>query len=92
MDFIDHIKLCKSFQYGQVIGLVRVAKAQQPTLVTTDTPGGTLLNFQRGINGGYRLYGPGLIGNAVFIVQGAQAAGWPLESICIEPFEVKIEL
>jgi len=92
MDFIDNGKQCKPFQYGKVIGLVRVAKAQQPASVTTDPPGRTLLDFEGGINGGYRLYGPGLIGNAVFIMQGAQAIGWPLESVCIEPLEVKMEL
>ena len=91
MDFIDNGKRCKPLQYGKVIGLVCVTKAQQPALVTTNPPGGTPLNFQRGINGGYRLYGLGLIGNAVFIMQGAQTIGWPLESVCIEPIKVKIE-
>ena len=92
MDSIDNGKHGKPLQYGEVIGLVRVAKAEQPALVTTDPPGGSLLDFEGGINGGYRLYGPGLIGNAVFIMQGTQAIGWPLESVRIEPFEVKIEL
>ena len=92
MDFIDHGKHCKPLQNGKVIGLVCVAQAQQPALVTTNPPGGALLDFERRINGGYRLYGPGLIGNAVFIMQGTQAIGWPLESVCIEPIEVKIEL
>jgi len=92
VDCIDNGEQCKPFQYGKVIGLVRVAKAQQPALVTTDPPGGTLLDFERGINGSYRLYGLGLIGNAVFIMKGAQTIGWPPESVCIEPFEVKVDL
>ena len=91
VDLRDEGKRCELFQHRAVTGLVGVTEAKQLAGAAAHPARRSSLDLQRGVDGGHRPDRLGLIGDTVFIVQGPQAVGWPLQPVRVESVEIEAD-